>query len=231
MSLLADFDWGEIPKDVQEKLSAYVDEKHGAAIEAEKLSFKGKMNGLDAKLKAAQELAARFDGIDADEIPVLRAAKGKNGELEAALSELKKNYATKEKALEEKEAQLKKLDFSQKLNQAIHQHNTQNPAVSVRDDMADVLAMIAAQRVTEIDGHTVYTKNDGSPIVKDSGYGDASAFIEHLRSERPSLFNAPTGGGAAGSSNTLGSATKGDFAGDKKARANAIAERFNLPVK
>ncbi len=197
---------------IDAELLAAIEKSHAAALAETKGAFKVKMDSLDAKLKHEQERAKAFEGIEPDEVDVLRKSRGKSSELEAALNDLKQKYQQKEKAVAEKEAALvekeqfiKKLDFSRKLTDTVRQFNTQNPNVAVRDDMLDIVEMLAATRSKEVEGVTVFMKDDGTPLVKESGYAGVDTFIEHLRGERPSLFKTPTGSGATGS-NSPGSA-------------------------
>jgi hypothetical protein len=186
-----------------EGLAPELAEKIGAdvngAYEAARLSFKEKMDRLDAKLKAEAERAAAFEGVDPNEIPVLRKAKGDAAELSAALEKHRADYQAKEAALAEMRAKLERLDFQRNIEHAIRQYNTANPALAVREDAADLIEILAQQRLKQADGKQIFTDAAGTPIMRGDSFGGPDAFIEALRKEKPSLFNAPTGSGATGS--------------------------------
>jgi len=222
----------EIDDEVKAKIEEHVSAEHNAALEAEKLAFKQKMNGLDAKLKAEQEKASAFDGISPDEIAVLRKAKSSNAELSAALEEYKTRYSEKERLLAERESQLQELDTTQKLSNTLSQYEAAENALPFHKGAQQDALKTLRERMTDIDGNTVFKKADGSPFVTENGYGDAQQFISNvLRQEKPWLFQQPTGGGAPGQNSIHGSAKTGDMGGDKKSRSEAIAQKFNLPRK
>ncbi len=169
------------------------------SLDVAKAEFKIKMDNMDAKTKEAHAVADKFKGLDPDEIPVLQEARKKNPELEGALDEMRKErdeYLTK---LESRESELQLTQFKDTISKTVNSFNTQNPDISVRDDMREFVDDLAIKHFRDIDGKLIPHKADGTPLITKDGYGNESDWLAQLREDKPSLFNSPTGSGATGS--------------------------------
>ena len=178
-------------------------------LDVAKGEFKKKMDALDVKLKSAEEKAANAPDIDEDELKALREARDKNPELQATLDAMKKKTETAEQALQDKINEVQQMQLTQTVNQSIQDYNTAHPTVMLKPDMHDVVAMLASDSLRfddEAKKFRVYNA-DGDIIATDKGAATPVDWLIKLRTERPSLFNAPAGGGAPGSNNN-GGATK-----------------------
>ncbi len=212
-----------------ENIQSAIETEINNNLDVAKAEFKIKMNNMDSKVKEAQAVASKFEGLDPDEISVLQEARKKNPELEAALDLVKKEKEEALSRLEQKENLLKEKEFKDIISTTVNSFNTHNPDISVRDDMRDIIDDLAIKQFKEVDGALVPHKIDGTPIITKDGYGKASDWIEQLRADRPSLFNAPTGSGASGSNRSGATTTpKGSMAGSKDERIKAIASKFDL---
>lgn len=194
---------------VASAMTAYIDESVNNRVDVVKGDFKSKMDALNAKKVAAEEHAAAFGDITPEEIKSLRAASGKAEEYTATLAEKDKIIAEKEKQIGDVNQKLQGLQLSTTIASAINEYDAKNPTVTVKPDMKDLIGILAND-VLKLDENTgqfrVYDKS-GNIVATDKGAASPVDWLNILRSERPSLFNAPTGGGASGSKHP-GSAKK-----------------------
>lgn len=164
-----------------------------AEINAAKADFKAKMDGLNEKLLKAQGQKGE--------------PSGREIELEGAAKQLQQELDKYKQESENLQERLKDLGVTHALNNAINDYNSKSQATSLKPDTAKFIINEAKGRIKEIDGRLVPHDADGKPIITNEGFSSLDAWIgSHLRSEFPSFFNQPSGGGAVGSK-TPGSAT------------------------
>lgn len=194
-------------------ISTYIETSTTNRVDVVKSEFKQKMDALDVKKKAAedkaQEIEEKFKGMDPEELETLRAARDKTPELQATLDALKEKYNEKESELENQRSKLHNMQLAHTINQAINEYDTKHPTVSVKQDMRDVVSMLAndSLKLDSESGEFRVYNTKGEIIATDKGAATPVDWLTMLRDERPSLFNVPSGGGASGSSNS-GSAKK-----------------------
>ena len=190
-------------------VSAHIDTSATNQVGVAKEQFKQKMNALNTKLQAAEEKAANSPDIDEDELKALREARDKNPELQATLDAMKQKTADAEAALKTQIKEVQQMKLAQTVNSSIQEYNTEHPTVMLKPDMVDVVGMLASDSLRyddESKKFRVYNA-EGDIIATDKGAATPVDWLIKLRTERPSLFNAPAGGGAPGSK-TPGGATK-----------------------
>lgn len=178
-------------------------------VEVAKGEFKRKMDAMDSKVKAAQELAQSFEGVDPAELETLRAARDNSAELSATLDKLKESYNTKEQELAKYQEQVKDMQHSQLVNQAINDYNTENKdAYGINPDAIDLIAMLAKEsiKLDENGKPKVYTAS-GDVMATNEGAATPKDWIASLREQKPSLFKLPAGSGATGSKASSGDKT------------------------
>lgn len=174
-----------------------------ADLDKAKNDFKTKMNNLNTKLeKANSDLTALREskggeGGDAEE---LAKATQRVSELEGQVEELTTSRDTYKESSEKHENNLKTLGHKTTMQQAVADYNAKNPELTVKDDTMDVVIMLAEQHVrANEEGEYVSNRFDGKPLTTEEGLAQPKDWINYLRTEKPSLFNGPTGSGAAGS--------------------------------
>lgn len=209
---------------IQSALSAYqsaqIEEGVTNRVEVAKVDFKKKMDAMNTKYQTAEERAAAleesFKGVDPEEIEVLKQARDKAPELQATLDAMKEKYTQAELSIKEQSEKLQNMQLSHTINESINAFNTEFPTVSVKPDAVDIIAMLAKDAI-KLDPETGEPKvyKDGDILATDKGVATPKDWLNIMRTERPSLFNVPTGSGASGSTNNPGSAktlTRADFA-------------------
>ncbi len=191
---------------IDAELLAAIEKAHAAALQSEKLTFKEKMNGLDAKNKDYEKRLQAYGDLDPGEVPVLKEARKKTSELEAAYqaryAEKDKEIAERDRLLREKEDQFKKLDTRNKLLHSLQEYKAAKAGLPVADGAdVDVIEMLERRMAQSAEGQTYFVTGDGKPFVTDTGYGGATDYISKvLQKEKAFFFQQPTGSGATGSS-------------------------------
>ena len=171
-------------------------------VNVAKQEFKRKMDALNAKLQAAESAAAPPP-------EVLEAAKAAP-ELQAMLDAAKLKSEAAEAELEKQRAFVEQMRLNQSVSAAIQEFNTANPTVAVKPDVHEWVMSLAEKALRfdpDSNQYRVYNKN-GDIIATDTGAATPVDWLSSIRSERPSIFTEPSGGGAVGNSKTNGSADK-----------------------
>lgn len=201
-------------KTITDSIASYIEQSTANRVDVAKSEFKLKMDALNKKLRdsesAAEELKKSIGSMGVEEIEALKASQSKAPELQATLDALNKKYDDALKDLEGTKAKLQSKDHASTIGSAIQEYNTAHPTVAVKDDMTDVVAMLAkdAVRLDEASGEYRVYNSKGEIIATDKGAATPIDWLQKLREERPSFFKVPAGSGASGSGPQNGSKKK-----------------------
>lgn len=201
------------------KLKAHVDDLTGQrdAARNESINKRKALQTENEGLKAFRAKALEKLGVDGDEdLDALPDAKGQADAAKQFEAKLKKAERERDEAKAAKEAADGKLRGSQQkavIAEALGRHEF------VARDVVE--AFVAPRLVWEGD-EIMFKADDGKLVaVSDGVAGLAKSRPELLKPTGTGGAGARTGGGTGG-----GGASKGDFGGDRSARAAAIAARF-----
>lgn len=201
------------------KLKAHVDDLTGQrdAARNESINKRKALQTENEGLKAFKAKALEKLGVDGDEdLDALPDAKGQADAAKQFEAKLKKAERERDEAKAAKEAADGKLRGSQQkavIAEALGRHEF------VARDVVE--AFVAPRLVWEGD-EIMFKADDGKLVaVSDGVAGLAKSRPELLKPTGTGGAGARTGGGTGG-----GGASKGDFGGDRSARAAAIAARF-----
>ena len=201
------------------KLKAHVDDLTGQrdAARNESINKRKALQTENETLKAFKSKALEKLGVDSDEdLDALPDAKGQADAAKQFEAKLKKAERERDEAKAAKDAADGKLRGSQQkavIAEALGKHEF------VARDVVE--AFVAPRLVWEGD-EIMFKADDGKLVaVADGVAGLAKSRPELLKPTGTGGAGARTGGGTGG-----GGASKGDFGGDRSARAAAIAARF-----
>ena len=201
------------------KLKAHVDDLTGQrdAARNESINKRKALQTENETLKAFKSKALEKLGVDSDEdLDALPEAKGQADAAKQFEAKLKKAERERDEAKAAKDAADGKLRGSQQkavIAEALGKHEF------VARDVVE--AFVAPRLVWEGD-EIMFKADDGKLVaVADGVAGLAKSRPELLKPMGTGGAGARTGGGTGG-----GGTTKGDFGGDRSARAAAIAARF-----
>ena len=198
-----------IAKAIEDHQAKAIEDGVTNRVDVAKSEFKKKMDGMDAKLKEAEDRLENVPDISPDELKALREARDKNPELQATLDALKKRTEDAEGALKTQADEMLQMQRGQTITQAINEYDSAHPTTTVKAEFKDVVSMLATDALRydeDAKSFKVYSKS-GEVVATDKGAATPVDWLDMLRTERPGMFNVPAGSGATGSKQT-GSATK-----------------------